>query len=324
MVRVAWDSSFFNNNIKEIIWDNPLRLTDYTPYDASGYSNGNGPAKGRMSVPPSNRMNTIGTTGLYKLSRTTTINGTLSFNAMSQDALLIPWTTNGAINNPAVWAQFPGLKGLPRDTAEASVHGLNGLLNLTSRPNRYFGLRTRYRFNDHRNLTPAFDATKYVRFDAVPEETGGETEHFNIRQNTFDLTGTFNILKYTAINVGYTYDDFNRTGRAYSDMRDYTVRVSADTIGNQYVTLRAALEHSTRIGSGFSEASIEDGGAQPGLRYYDESDRDRRKGTLLFVVTPVGFLDVTASYSKGTDAYTGEGHEFGLLDNDNEIGRAHV
>ena len=152
MVRVAWDSSFFNNNIKEIIWDNPLRLTDYTPYDASGYSNGNGPAKGRMSVPPSNRMNTIGTTGLYKLSRTTTINGTLSFNAMSQDALLIPWTTNGAINNPAVWAQFPGLKGLPRDTAEASVHGLNGLLNLTSRPNRYFGLRTRYRFNDHRNL----------------------------------------------------------------------------------------------------------------------------------------------------------------------------
>src|SRR3954454_21171530 len=28
-------------------------------------------------------------------------------------------------------------------------------------------------------------------------------------------------------------------------------------------------------------------------------------------------MDVTASYSKGTDTYTGEGHEFGLLDNEN-------
>ena len=317
MVRVGWDASFFDNKIKEVLWDNPLRLTDTNPYDPNGYSNGNGPAFGRMSMPPSNSMNTVSTTGLYKMPGHTTINGIVSFTAMNQNDALIPWTTNSAINNAGVWATFPGLKALPRATAEASVHGMNAMFNFTSRPNRYFGLRMRYRFNDHKNLTPEFDAVEYVRFDAVPEETGSGTQNFNIRQNTFDLTGTVNLVKYTSLNLSYVYDAFDRTGRAYSDMSDYAFKASVDTIGNQYFTLRAAAEHSNRVGSGFSEASIEDGGAQPGLRYYDESDRERNKGTLLVVVTPVGFMDVTASMSRATDTYKGEGHEFGLLDNDN-------
>ncbi|MFN7981914.1 MAG: MtrB/PioB family outer membrane beta-barrel protein [Vicinamibacterales bacterium] len=317
MVRVAWDSSFFNNTIKQIVWDNPLRATDTNPIDASGYSNGNGPAFGRMSMPPSNRMNTVSTTGLYRMPAHTTINGIVSYTAMSQNDALIPWTTNGVINTPAIYAQFPGLAKLPRATAEAEVHGVNAMFNFTSRPNRYFGLRMRYRFNDHRNLTPEFDAVEYVRFDAVPEETGGETENFNVRQNTFDLTGTLNLIKYTAINVGYTYDGFTRTGRAFSDMNDYTFKTSVDTVGNQYVTLRGAYEHTNRIGAGFSEASIEEGGAQGGLRFYDEADRQRNKGTLLVVLTPISILDFTASVSKGKDVYNGEGHEFGLLDNAN-------
>lgn len=317
MLRVAWDASFFNNKIKEILWDNPLRASDTNPYDASGYSNGNGPAFGRMSVPPSNSMNTVSLTGLYKMPAHTTLNGVMSFTAMNQNDALIPWTTNAVINQASVFAVFPELRGLPRSTAEAKVHGLNAMFNFTTRPNRHMGLRMRYRFNDHKNLTPEFDATEYVRFDAVPEETGSPTENFNIRQNTFDLTGTLNLIKYTAINLGYTYDDFARTGRAFSDMRDYTFKASIDTVGNQWVTLRTAVEHTTRIGAGFSEASIEEGGGQPGLRFYDEADRDRDKGTVLVVINPTSFMDVTVSSSMAKDVYKGEGHEFGLLDNDN-------
>jgi MtrB/PioB family decaheme-associated outer membrane protein len=317
MVRLAWEASYFDNKIKEVVWDNPMRATDTNPYDPNGYSNGNGPAFGRMSMPPSNSMNTVSATGLYKMAARTTINGIVSFTAMNQNEPLIPWTTNAVINSPSVLAAFPGLVGLPRDTAEAKVHGINAMFNLTSRPNRFFGLRMRYRINDHKNLTPEFDATEYVRFDAVPEDVGGVTENFNIRRNTFDLTGTFNVAPYTSLNIGYTFDDFNRTGRAFSDMRDYTVRASVDTVGNEYVTVRASAEHTNRIGSGFSEASIEEGGSQPGLRFYDEANRDSNRGSLLFVLTPVSFLDVTTSVSKGTDRYNGPGHEFGLLDNDN-------
>jgi MtrB/PioB family decaheme-associated outer membrane protein len=324
MIRVGWDGSWFDNKIHEIIWDNPLRATDTNPFDPSGYSNGNGPARGRMALPPSNSMNVLSTTGLYKMPSHTTISGTVAFTAMNQNDTLIPWTINPVIANPTVYKTFPGLASLPRSTAEASVHGMNAMFNFTSRPNNFFGLAMRYRFNDHKNLTPEFDATEYVRFDAVPEETGGPTEQFNIRENTFDLTGTFNILPYTALRVGYVYDDFNRTGRAFSDMRDYTFRASLDTVGHQYVMLRFTYDHTNRIGSGFSVASIEDGGAQPGLRFYDEADRDRNKGTLLFVLTPVDLVDFTVSVAAGKDIYNGPGHDFGLLNNSNTAYNAGV
>jgi len=313
MVRVGWWGSFFDNNIHDITWDNPLRATDTTPYDPSGYANGNGPARGHMSMPPSNSMNVVSTTGLYKLPSHTTVSGTVSFTAMNQNDALIPWTTNSAIANPGVYATFPGLASLPRATAEASVHGLNSQFNFTSRPNNFFGLNMRYRFNDHRNLTPAFDAREYVRFDAVPEETGGETEQFNIRENTFDLTGTFRFMPRTSLNLGYVFDDFNRTGRAFSDMRDYTFRATSDTVGTEYFTLRLTYDHAVRVGSGFSEASLEDGGLQPGLRFYDEADRDRDRGAVVFLLSPMPILDVTVQLSGGKDVYKGEGHEFGLL-----------
>ena len=63
--RLAWDGSFFSNNVDTLVWDNPIRATDFNngtacrptePYDPSGYSNGNGPAQGRMALWPGNSM----------------------------------------------------------------------------------------------------------------------------------------------------------------------------------------------------------------------------------------------------------------------------
>lgn len=317
MVRLAYEGSFFNNHIKQVMWDNPLRLTDTDPYDANGYSNGNGPAVGRMSVAPSNSMHTWSATALHKIGARSAVNGVFSFVAMNQNDPLIPWTSNGVINSAAVIAQYPGLARLPRDTAEAKVHGLNALVNFTSRPNRLLNFRMRYRFNDHNNLTPAFDATQYVRFDATPSNTGSFTQQFDIRQNTLDATGTLNLARYAAVNLSYILNDVVRTGRSFADMRDHVARVSVDTFSNQYVQVRGSYDHTVRIGSGFSEASIEEGGYQGGLRFYDEADRDSDKGTVLVTFMPMSIMDVTASFSAGRDVYKGEGHEFGLLDNDN-------
>jgi MtrB/PioB family decaheme-associated outer membrane protein len=317
MMRVAWNASWFDNNIKDLVWDNPFRATDTTPFDASGYSNGNGPAQGRMSVAPSNTLNSVSAVALYKLPSHSTINGTIAFTQMNQDDTLIGWTSNPAINNATVFRTFPGLASLPRSTAQAKVDGVNGVLNFASRPNRIVGFTARYRYNDHVNKTPVFDAREYVRFDAVPEETGGETEQFNITENTFEAAVTFAVAPFTSAKIAYGYDGFDRTGRAFSSMKDNAFRASIDTVGNQFVTVRALYEHVKREGSGFSEDAIEEGGAQGGLRFYDEANRSRDRGTLLFVVNPMDVVDVTFSMSSGKDTYNGPGHEFGLMDNDN-------
>src|SRR5262249_39122739 len=159
----------------------PYRATDTNPYDSSGYSNGNGPARGRLALPPSNNLNSVSAFGLYKLPSHTTVNGSLAFTRMSQDNALIPFTINPVLQTPAVYQQYPGLAALPRPTAEALVHGVNGFVNLTSRPANYLGLTARYRYNDHTSDTPIFDGTQYVVFDAAPRNTGFFSQQYDIR-----------------------------------------------------------------------------------------------------------------------------------------------
>ena len=176
----------------------------------------------------------------------------------------------------------------------------------------------RYRFNDHKDKTPKWDYSYNVRFDGVPEYLpGSETEEFDVRTNTFEATGTFSFIPNLTLKTSYIFDDVKRTGRAFSNMADYTFRLSADTYGNQYVSLRGIYERTKRVGDGFSEASIEEGGAQGGLRFYDESDMTRDKGTAILSITPNDKMQFNLSYAGGKDVYSGEGHEFGLMNNKN-------
>ncbi|MBI1875019.1 MAG: MtrB/PioB family outer membrane beta-barrel protein [Acidobacteria bacterium] len=319
MVRVAWDGSWFHNNIHELLFDNPVRATDTSPIDFSGYSNGRGAARSRMSVPPSNNLNTVSAIGLYKMPAHSAVNAQLSFTTMRQNDTLIPWTSNAVIASPAVYKNFPGLASLPRNTAEAEVRGVNALVNYTTRPTRFFGLTMRYRYNDRQNRTPTFDAREYVRLDAVPEETGGETEPFNIRQNTLDVNGLFNVTSRTSIRLGYTLDDFKRTSRELSGSTDYTFRTTVDTVGNQYLMVRLIYEHSERVGTGLSVELLEEAGFQPGLRTYDIADRVRDRGWMAFTVTPVSLLDLSFAVAAGRDTFGGPGREFGLMDNKNTV-----
>ena len=322
MMRLAWGASWFNNNIESIEWDNPIRATDYsgakgTFYDPSGYSNGNGPAQGRMSLAPSNTLNVISANGMYKLPMRSTLTGTVAVSSAKNNAELIPWTINSVINTTTVLANWPGLQQLERSTAEAEVRGVNAQFALNSRPNRVFSYNIRYRYNDRDNRTPTFDAVEYVRFDAVPEETGGETEPYNITHNQFDATATFNVMPYTAFRLGYGRDQMDHTHRGYETLTDDTFRVSADTVGNQYVMVRGQYEFTTRRGSNYNEEFFSGSGTQEATRLYDDAERDRNKATLLFVVTPNAMVDFSASVGMGKDKYNENRQEFGLLNNDN-------
>ncbi len=323
MIRAEYQGSFYKTEFATMEWDNPLRATDYDngklpplgPWDASGYSNGNGPAFGRMAMAPSNQMNTFRVFGLYKMPGHTTLNGHLAFTKMTQDEDVIPFTSNAKIANAATYPFFPGLAALPRSTANATVNGLNAVINFATRPTDYFAFDMKYRFNDHENVTPHWNGEYNVRFDAVPEYVPGTLTHGqSIRQNTMEAGATFSLPnRGTALKFGYIMDDTKRGGRAFSDMTDYTFRASLDAYQNQYFTLRGILESTRRIGSGLSIEHIEEGGGQHELRFYDEADMDRIKSSLLLTLTPTSKFDVNLSLSSLDDEYNGEGHEFGLL-----------
>src|SRR5512140_2946489 len=255
MFHVGYEHDKFNQNIPSLTFDNPQRATDYckfgnpagapgTCYDPSGYSNGNGPAFGRMAMAPSNSVDTVNWLAMVKLPSKTTANASFTMGANHQDAALIPWTTNPVIANSTVYASFPGLAELPRESAQMRVNYATGTMNVSSRAIKDVTLAARYRFNSRNDFTRPFDAIEYVRFDAVPEETGGETEPFNISRNTLDLSAAYTGISHSTIRAAYVYDLYEHGVRATQGYKDDTARISYDFVGNQYVTLRAQFEHT--------------------------------------------------------------------------------
>ena len=344
MVRVGWNGSWFNNAIRSITFDNPLRITDFSnglappsgPYDPNGYSNGNGPVTGRQAMAPSNMMNVLSATAMYKLPGRTTLNGVAQFTNQRQDDELIPWTTNSVINTPLVFAAFPGLAQLPRPTAEAEAQGVNALVNMTTRPFRGTNVTVRYRYNDRDVQTPTFDAREYVRFDAVPEEIEeGLSHQYDTTRHIFDANASFTPVTWGTLRLGYGREAVTRHGRGFSDVDENTFRVSFDTYTSQWVTVRASFDAARRRGAGFVEThtwlETEDlslitgpAGTQPTLRYYDEADRNRTRASVLVTFFPRDNIDVYTQFAGGRDRYMGDasvpvsrpGEHFGLQESD--------
>jgi len=332
MFHLGYQHSKFAQDIpnESFTFDNPSRATDFckvgiagqapgTCYDPSGYVNGNGAAVGRSSLPPSNTLDTVDWMGMVKLPGHTTANASFSTGASRQDAALIPWTTNTSIANPAVYAAFPGLAELPRSTADMRVNYTSGSMNLSSRPSKYVTLDARYRFNSRTDFTSEFDATEYVRFDAVPEETGGPTEPFTYNRNTLDVNAQFNVIPRSGVRVGYIYDRSEHTFRSTEGWKDNTAYVSFDTVGNQWLTLRARYDHTNRDSIGLSVDDLAAAGLQPATRLYDEAARHRDRGTVMLSLTPTSSIGVDFSLFTGKDDYQGadSSQQFGLLDNKN-------
>jgi len=343
MIRLDYWGSYFSNNIQTLTWDNPTRATDFNnglvppngPYDPSGYSNGNGPALGQEALWPSNNLNSVGTTGMWRLTPRSTINGNLTYTFLRQNESLLPWTLNTSINNDLVLSSFPGLRTLPRDSAEAAVNSTNWLLNFNSRDLRFVTIQARYRYNDHHNSTPHFDGREYVRMDAVPEEftddpntpyLEGFSEYFQITRKNFDLNGTFPLKEFGNVRVGYANEKYEREGRGFSDVSENTFRAAYDARLFNYVGVRASIDTGQRRGDGYILSGIdyEEGpsGTQPGLRYFDEADRDRTKAMLVLSANPYDQVGVFFQYTTTRDAYFGDAsippgrEQFGLLSND--------
>jgi hypothetical protein len=168
----------------------------------------------------------------------------------------------------------------------------------------------------------------------VPEEIEeGFSPQFDTSRHIFDANTMFTPSAWGTLRVGYGYEAIERTGRGFSNTHENIFRASWDTYSNQYVTLRASVDVGVRRGEGFVEAhaisETEDltlitgpGGTQPTLRYFDEADRDRTRGSILFTVMPRDTVDLYAQFTAGKEKYRADdfarvsrpGELFGLLE----------
>ncbi|MEW6322512.1 MAG: MtrB/PioB family outer membrane beta-barrel protein [Acidobacteriota bacterium] len=305
LVSVGWDGSWYDNAIETLIWDNPLKINDSPAY-ATAYSDGRGPAQGRMALwPDSNQQYVHGTASVVTPGRGR-LTGYFAVGQANQNAPLLPHTIN---------SQIPVIP-LERETTEGEVRNTVFNLQYSARPVNQFLFVARYRYVDVDNRTHHFETVGRVRFDGVLDDAASspEPEPYSVTRKNFDADATFTVVPAASIRVGYSNAIGDRTFRHWEETTENTFRVSFDTTGNQVATFRALFENSSREGSGLDLHVLEAVSEQPGMRQFDIADRDRRRATLLATFTPNEYVGVNASVGVGREEYPNS--EFGLQEFD--------
>jgi MtrB/PioB family decaheme-associated outer membrane protein len=295
LLSFGYEGSWYDNKIPFIQFDNPMRAVDAVSNTSIG----------QAAMWPTNSSFAVNMNGSYKLAKRTRASVGVSIGRWNQDETLPAMTVNTALVSAP----------LERATAETKADIKSVVFNFNSRPVNNVWLTARYRYYDYANKTPHFSAENAIIGDWAVTTQHHEIEPSSFLRKNLDLDASFTPFDYLAFGVGYGREDADRTWRIFEKTAEDTFRVTVDSTGNDYFTVRAKYESSSRSGSGFDGHLLDEVGEQPGMRHFDIADRDRTRFTTSFSVTPVSFLNLNAAVGTGKDDYTDTG--FGLRDSDN-------
>jgi MtrB/PioB family decaheme-associated outer membrane protein len=298
MVRIGWDGSSFDNNVESVTWDNPLRFGP----DVAGT-----PSQGRMALWPANSLNYVHATGAVSTPWRGRLTGYAALGRGRSNEDLLPFTINTAIAPVA----------LTRSTAAAENQMTIGQLTFAIRPARLVSVNARYRYSDVDVQTPVFERTGgSVAYDATFNPTAGASEYHSVRRVTLDADTAVEVLPFTSLKVGFSHLASDYQHRLWNSTEENVFRLSLDTTGNPFFTLRGLYENRQRSGKGFEAEALAEVGELIGMRHYDIADRDRQRLTLIANLTPGSIFGLTASAGVGRDEYPDSAH--GLLSFDSD------
>jgi MtrB/PioB family decaheme-associated outer membrane protein len=296
LFSVGYTGSWYNQNVPLVRFDNPLRAVDISA----------GPSAGQLAWWPTNSSFSVNANGAYNLAKRTRASVGVSIGRWSQDEAIPPMTVNTALVSPS----------LERSSVEGQADIKSVVFNLNSRPTEMVWLNAKYRYYDYANKTPHFESVNAIIGDWAAGTQIHETEPASFSRKTLDLDASISPVAHLGFGAGFTREDSDRTYRIFEKTEENTFRVTMDSTGNQYVTVRAKFEHSKRTGSGFEEHLLEEVGEQPETRHYDVADRKRDRFSTSVSVMPVEQFSLNGSVSTGRDDYDETG--FGLRDNKND------
>ena len=290
LFRLGWEASAFDNNVTTVVWDNPIR---YGP-DIPG-----GPSQGRMGLWPGNTLTYLHGTGAVSLPGRSRFTTYVAFGQGRSDQDLLPFTINTGIVAPE----------LSRPTAQAESQMTIAQLTFASRPAPRLAFNARYRYSDIDMQTPVFDrSTGSVAYDTNFNLIAAPSEYHSVRRVAFDADGAIEVAPFTSLKLGYSHLGAEYQHRLWEDTAENVFRVSLDTTGNQYFSLRALYEDRTREGEGFEPETLIETGELLDMRHFDIANRGRQRLTLLANAMPAGSFGLNASIGIGRDEYPDSGH----------------
>ncbi len=291
LVRAGYTASLYHNDYSSLTFDNPFRAVDI----ASASS------RGRTSLAPSDSMFTVNGLASFKMPARSRVTAYISEGTLKDAAgtPILPQTVNTATT---------GLAPLERTTVDGQARTSAANLTFTSRPSRDVDIDVRYRYYNYDNRTPLFSTFQRVQYDnsISTSTTASETKPYSITRKDFDADVQYSPVEAVAIGVGFSNLGNDRTYRAYGATSENVARVTLDSVGNKWFSLRTKFEHSARTATLDQEAYDEmvADGEQPGMIQFDIAPRNRNEVTVIGSAMPGANMSISVSMAAGKDDYT--------------------
>jgi MtrB/PioB family decaheme-associated outer membrane protein len=285
-IRFGYRRSTFKNNVSTMTWDNPFRLvssTDPGAYSSPGSGSVNGSALGSSDLWADNEANLAFVSGRAELGGNWFVQGNASYNVMTQDDPLLPYTLNSSIQGIG----FDGKTFVATDPANLPTRNADNKVNVTNlaaKAGTRFGdrldLTFNYRLYDYDNQSRRVSFPGYVRFHSVWEEIGRITVPYSYKRQDLGAELGWDLARSTRLGLSYNLQSWDRTFREIDSSDEDIFRLTFDTQPYAGLGLRASYEHGDRsIGDYHVEAQEEsfldpEGITNlPSLRKFDEAAR---------------------------------------------------
>jgi MtrB/PioB family decaheme-associated outer membrane protein len=274
-LRFGYRHSNFDNDTATMFWDNWQRATD-----AVG-----GPSRGFADVAPDNDAGFLFAEGRYGFAGGFRLSGTLGYNVMEQDDPLLPYTLNTALVgiDHETGATFdPTLvSNLPTGSADAEAKVTNLDLNASRDFGENWSFKLLYRYYDYDNDTPRTVFDGFVQFHSSWTPEPRITVPYAYTRDDLGAEVEWDLTDRTGLGLSYHRKTYEREFREVEDSDEDVVKLSFDSRLTERFTLRASYELGDRTIDGylveaqvFSFLEPTPFNNQPGLRKYDEAERD--------------------------------------------------
>ncbi|MEZ5316104.1 MAG: MtrB/PioB family outer membrane beta-barrel protein [Vicinamibacterales bacterium] len=301
LFRGGYLASVFHNEITTLTFDSPFRLDDTSSASS----------RGRLSLAPSSTYFAVNGLASVKLPYRSRATAYLSVGSLKDAGdPIMPQTANTATT---------GLLPLDRTTVEGEARTTSYNLGFTSRPTRQVDVNLKFRSYDYDNRTPEFAMVQRVAYDNSPSTVNPAvyTEPFGVTRRSFDADFRLTPAHAVTAGVGYTHLGEDRTHRIYESTSENIFRLTFDSVGTQWLTLRTKYEHSQKRGQGLDIELLEEVGEQTGMRHFDIAPRDRDRVTMIGTIVATDMLSLNGSVAAGKDDYIQS--VFGLRDNSHRV-----
>ncbi len=250
-VQLGYLGSFFENNVGQLVFDNPFRAT---------LEDAKNPLTGRMDLYPNNHAHYLNFAGAFDLTKYLRFMASLSPGWLSQNDPFLPYTTNSAINTCGDGTQPCSSLGiLPAPSLDGKKQTLAMNYTLVTLPWKKFQVKAAYRHYDYNNNTRVHEFTPAQGDVGIPDVTSPEENRpFGYNKKNLELTGNWFFAKRSSLKVGYEGEFFDRSHRDVKHSVEHSFISALDLSPRKDLLFRLAYRRSDRKPDGYQDMAATD------------------------------------------------------------------